>query len=176
MRRSPTPSGRAGGRGFWTEARIAELERLWAEGLLGSAIAERLGTTKDAVVSKAHRLDLASRLPETPAGPRPSRWEQRLAALAAATGTTAEAMLRRQRRQRSLPLGPALFRSCRYILGDPRAGGRACGAPVAAHVDRWPYCAEHLARCRRPRRCEGGAEGGRAEEEGANGPAGARAA
>lgn len=152
MRRSPTPSGRAGGRGFWTEARVAELERLWAEGLAGSAIAERLGTTKDAVVSKARRLELDSRLPALPAEPRPSRWERRLAALAAATGTTAEALLQRQRAQRSLPLGPALFGSCRYILGDPRAGGRACGAPVVRHVDRWPYCAEHLERCRQPRR------------------------
>ncbi|SMF02692.1 hypothetical protein SAMN06265365_10623 [Tistlia consotensis] len=159
MRRSPIPSGRAGGRGFWTAERIAELERLWAEGLAGSAIAERLGTTKDAVVSKAHRLDLESRLPETPAEPQPGRLQRRLMALAAATGTTVEALLGLRRRHRPLPRGAALFRTCQFILGDPRDGGRPCGAPVVRQRDGWPYCAEHLARCREPRRSPAGAAG-----------------
>lgn len=152
MRRSPTPSGRAGGRGFWTAERVAELERLWAAGLPGSAIAERLGTTKDAVVSKAHRLDLDARIPETPAEPQPGRLERRLAALATATGATVDDLLRLQRSHRPLPRGAALFRTCQFILSDRRKHGRHCGAPVARNVDGWPYCTEHLERCREPQR------------------------
>ncbi|MEX2631288.1 MAG: GcrA family cell cycle regulator [Tistlia sp.] len=159
MRRSPTASGRAGGRGFWTGERVAELTRHWAEGLVGSAIAERLGTTKDAVVSKAHRLALETRLPEACSEPRPSHWERRLAALAAATGITAEDLLRLQRGYRPQPRGRALFTACQFVVGDLKAGGHRCGAAVARNPDGWPYCGEHLARCRQPRRLE--AESGR---------------
>lgn len=158
MRRSPTPSGKAGGRGFWNEARVAELGRLWAEGLTGSAIAERLGTTKDSVVSKAHRLQLEARVPDGPVPAGPSRLERRVAALAAATGTTAEALLGLLRRHRPVPRGSTVFATCQFILGDTgaagRTGGRACGGKVARNAAGWPYCAEHLARCREPRRPE----------------------
>src|SRR5690606_31378035 len=137
--------------GFWTEARIAELTQLWAAGVTGSAIAERLGSTKDAVVSKARRLKLDSRLPEGPAEPRPSRLERRLAVLAAATGATAEDLLRLRRRQRPQPRG-RLFTDCQFMTGEGAAGGaaggvagraaagRRCGEPVVPHVDNWPYC------------------------------------
>ncbi len=152
MRRSPTPSGRAGGRGFWTAERIGVLERLWAEGLAGSAIAERLGTTKDAVVSKAHRLALEARVPDGPPEPRPSRWERRLAALAAGTGITVERLLALRRQHRGRPRGQGLFERCQYIEGDLKQGGRRCGRPTVRHADAWPYCERHLARCRRPHR------------------------
>lgn len=148
MRRSPTPSGRAGGRGFWTVERVAELARLWGLGVVGSEIADRLGTTKDAVISKAHRLELDARLPEAPPERQPGRLERRLAALAAATGTSVEALLLLQSRHRPLPRGRAIFATCQYIEGDLKTSGRHCGAPTVRHADGWPYCARHLERCR----------------------------
>jgi GcrA cell cycle regulator len=45
----------------WTEAVIAELRRLWAEGLSTAEIGRRLGVTKNAIVGKAHRLALDPR-------------------------------------------------------------------------------------------------------------------
>jgi GcrA cell cycle regulator len=60
---------------IWTEERVAELGRLWAEGLSTAEIGRRLGLTKNAVVGKAHRLALAPRpspLKSLPM-PRPSR-------------------------------------------------------------------------------------------------------
>ena len=49
----------------WTDQRVADLRRLWAEGLSASQIARRLGnTTRNAVIGKVHRLGLASRQPQ----------------------------------------------------------------------------------------------------------------
>jgi len=45
----------------WTEAVIAELRRLWAEGLSTAEIGRRLGVSKNAIVGKAHRLALSPR-------------------------------------------------------------------------------------------------------------------
>src|SRR5579864_8898805 len=45
----------------WTPDRVAELRRLWAEGLAIGEIARRLGITKNAVVGKAHRIGCAAR-------------------------------------------------------------------------------------------------------------------
>jgi GcrA cell cycle regulator len=64
----------------WTEEKIAELRALWAEGLSTAEIGRRINVSKNAVVGKAHRLDLPARpspirrdgprLPSRPPGPR----------------------------------------------------------------------------------------------------------
>lgn len=58
----------------WTEERVAQLRKLWAEGLSASQIAKQLGgVTRNAVIGKVHRLGLAGRA--TPSRPtkRPVR-------------------------------------------------------------------------------------------------------
>ena len=45
----------------WTEETIVRLRGLWAEGHSTAEIGRRLGVTKNAVVGKAHRLDLPAR-------------------------------------------------------------------------------------------------------------------
>src|SRR5215510_3854511 len=45
----------------WSPERIAELTKLWNEGLATSEIGKRLGISKNAVVGKAHRLHLSAR-------------------------------------------------------------------------------------------------------------------
>ncbi|MBL4645811.1 MAG: GcrA cell cycle regulator [Rhizobiales bacterium] len=46
----------------WTEERVAELSKLWAEGLSASQIAGVLGgVTRNAVIGKVHRLGLSGR-------------------------------------------------------------------------------------------------------------------
>ena len=42
----------------WTEAQIADLRRLWAAGHSTSQIGTILGVSKNAVIGKAHRLNL----------------------------------------------------------------------------------------------------------------------
>jgi hypothetical protein len=45
----------------WTPDRTADLERLWADGLAGGAIAKRLGVTRGMVAGKRHSLGLPPR-------------------------------------------------------------------------------------------------------------------
>lgn len=45
----------------WTEEAIGRLRLLWAEGHSTAEIGRRLGVSKNAVVGKAHRLDLPAR-------------------------------------------------------------------------------------------------------------------
>jgi GcrA cell cycle regulator len=52
----------------WTPERTAALITLWNEGVCASQIGRRLGVTKNAVIGKAFRLQLAKRRP-TPADP-----------------------------------------------------------------------------------------------------------
>jgi GcrA cell cycle regulator len=45
----------------WSEDLVTRLRALWAEGLTTAEIGRRLGISKNAVVGKAHRLDLQGR-------------------------------------------------------------------------------------------------------------------
>jgi GcrA cell cycle regulator len=45
----------------WNEDAISKLRALWAEGLSTAEIGRRMGVSKNAVVGKAHRLNLPSR-------------------------------------------------------------------------------------------------------------------
>lgn len=46
----------------WTDERVEQLKKLWAEGLSASQIAGRLGgVTRNAVIGKVHRLGLSGR-------------------------------------------------------------------------------------------------------------------
>ena len=48
----------------WTEEKVAKLKELWSKGHTASQIAEMLGdTTRNAVIGKAHRLNLEARAP-----------------------------------------------------------------------------------------------------------------
>ena len=45
----------------WSDEQIEQLRALWAEGHSTAEIGRRLGVSKNAVVNKAHRLDLPAR-------------------------------------------------------------------------------------------------------------------
>ena len=48
----------------WTEEKVQKLKELWSKGHTASQIAETLGdTTRNAVIGKAHRLNLEARAP-----------------------------------------------------------------------------------------------------------------
>lgn len=53
----------------WTEETILRLRAFWAEGISTAEIGRRLGVSKNAVVGKAHRLDLTAR-------PSPIHWDR----------------------------------------------------------------------------------------------------
>lgn len=148
----------------WTAEAIERLRALWAEGLSTAEIGRRMGISKNAVVGKAHRLNLAARpspirrdaAPRpapVPRAPRPVPAPlQRLAPppalrapvavapapAAAPTGAASPVV-------RSFPVArPRLgARSCCWPIGEPGTSGFSfCGAePMAGK----PYCAEHAA-------------------------------
>ncbi len=48
----------------WTDEKVNKLKELWGKGHTASQIAEMLGdTTRNAVIGKAHRLNLEARAP-----------------------------------------------------------------------------------------------------------------
>ena len=151
----------------WTEETIERLRALWAEGLSTAEIGRRMGISKNAVVGKAHRLNLPARpspirrdasgaAPRPPAprritGPtlpplatseaaplaEPTRAALPAKPIEAAPAAASKPALR--------PIAPRLGRSvaCCWPIGEPGTPSfRFCDADAAAGK---PYCADHAA-------------------------------
>lgn len=110
----------------WTEDRIEQLRRMWAEKLPASRIATNLGVSKNAVIGKAHRIGLADRLSPIP--------------LSAAV----EAKRRDTRTRKRVAVGFTKAGACQWPFGHPGENGfRFCGDQV---VSGRPYCPQHAAK------------------------------
>jgi GcrA cell cycle regulator len=97
----------------WTPEKVEELTKFWASGLSASEIGRRMGITKNAVVGKVRRLDLAMR--RLPAQPK--------------------------REPNVVTLDRLSANMCSWPEGEPgTADFRFCGTPA---VDGKPYCAAH---------------------------------
>jgi GcrA cell cycle regulator len=141
----------------WTQAKEDELRALWAEGHSTAQIGARMGLTKNAVVGKAHRLDLPSRpSPIKARGGDP---------IVRAPRVTLPPMQDSARSMRDsaptmhvpvpaapppppvVTFKPFAFRSCCWPLwgNQERPTHRYCGAAVMMKRDGTPapYCAEH---------------------------------
>jgi GcrA cell cycle regulator len=109
----------------WNQEQIAELTRLWQDGLSTSEIGKRLGISKNAVVGKAHRLHLAAR-------PSPIR---------RGVGLRAPRPAPRPRRTAPPRVLELSNNACRWPIGHPgEPGFHFCSE--RALVGK-PYCAEH---------------------------------
>jgi GcrA cell cycle regulator len=145
----------------WTDETIQRLRLLWNDGLSTAEIGRRLGISKNAVVGKAHRLDLPARpspIRRDGAAPRARRPSvPRVAGPTlpplASTGTVpmpAAAPLRAVAAPRPTPvprLQPVAPRpygrvvTCCWPLGEPGSRDfRFCDDPS---VPGKPYCEEH---------------------------------
>lgn len=107
----------------WTDERVESLTRLWAEGFSARQIAEKLGgVTRNAVIGKAHRLNLqrGTELVEVIPEPEPPPIPEPIFA----------------------PTPEVKSWMCRWPTEDPgRYGLHICAK--TAQPGR-PYCAEHL--------------------------------
>ncbi len=149
----------------WNDEAITRLRTLWNEGHATAEIGRRMGITKNAVVGKAHRLDLPERpspilrngpaksgkppglTPRTPRtkGPTlPMIGESKPAGASATAATTPQpptAPLRTVAATLAAPVRRVSGEPCCWPIGEPGTRGfRYCDA--ATERGR-PYCPEH---------------------------------
>lgn len=139
----------------WTDERVANLKKLWLDGLSASQIAKQLGgVTRNAVIGKVHRLGLSGRAapsqPSRPAfraaRPRPTQAPsapRRIepaprAATAPAQPAPRPAVLDLPGTATVLTLGSHM---CKWPIGDPSSNEFSfCGR---RSDEGHPYCVEH---------------------------------
>jgi GcrA cell cycle regulator len=127
----------------WTDERVALLKKLWGEGKTAAEIAKSLGGgfTRNAVIGKAHRLKLSSRL--SPIAPPPRKMEP--------ANNTVKVSSAPRSRIAAVPATPIITkgiklidlkeRMCRWPLGDPKDPEfNFCGCNSVAGL---PYCSDH---------------------------------
>jgi GcrA cell cycle regulator len=130
----------------WTDERVEQLKRLWAEGLSASQIAGRLGqgVTRNAVIGKVHRLNLAGRATQpraaTPRNPRKQREPSHpgrstgMPSMPSAGATALKPMMRAEAQPRHVALPePQPVR-----LVDLPKGGRVTILHLSEKTCKWP--------------------------------------
>jgi GcrA cell cycle regulator len=130
----------------WSEDVIAKLRSLWAEGLSTAEIGRRLNISKNAVVGKAHRLNLPPRpspirrgeAGTAPRAPAPRRAQgPTLPPLAASLGAPPPAL----RPIVSPPKNTLRAAPCCWPIGEPgKPSFHFCNA---GSVPGKPYCEDH---------------------------------
>ncbi|MBR0644773.1 GcrA family cell cycle regulator [Plastoroseomonas hellenica] len=151
----------------WNSESIDRLRALWAEGLSTAEIGRRMGISKNAVVGKAHRLNLPARpspirreaVPRV-AVPRPAAPRIPLGreALPRETPRPAAPVIRRPAPMVAAAPAPMVTpQPTAVVRSFPRAGARTCCWPIgepgtadfrfctAESLGGKPYCAEHAA-------------------------------
>jgi GcrA cell cycle regulator len=107
----------------WTEDKIKQLKKLWNKGRSTIEIAKELGISKNSVVGKAHRLELAN---------RPSPIKKK---------TTAVKKAEVQKPKEKCTLMDLKLSTCHWPIGDPcDEDFHFCGKQTMTGK---PYCTEH---------------------------------
>src|SRR5262245_30739616 len=148
----------------WSDEKVEELKRLWAEGLSGTDIAKALGAefTRCAVLGKVMRLGLQPRKSaEFKPGPPPAARGFLRRAVFPRSGSSpgrgrGQGAGKEKRvlqpvepepvpsRPRRLPLLELADDHCRWPIGDPR--GKRFYFCAADRADGVPYCPFHMTR------------------------------
>ena len=127
---------------IWSSEKMELLRMLWKDGLPASAIAEKIGDgcSRNAVIGKAHRLELDAR-------PSPVKGADDTG-VAGAEGTSPAPKRARPRTAKpAAPVRTSLLdlsdKVCKWPIGHPGdADFHFCGQPSNTG---FPYCAEHCA-------------------------------
>ncbi|MBO7483816.1 MAG: global cell cycle regulator GcrA-like protein [Alphaproteobacteria bacterium] len=106
----------------WTDDKIKKLKKLWSLGKATAEIAKNLGMSKNSIIGKVHRLDLAARPSPIKVEPKPQK--------------------------KAPPKKPEIVRlidlkinTCRWPIGDPTDEDfHFCGEQT---VTGKPYCLAH---------------------------------
>lgn len=127
----------------WEEPELKILVDMWAACYSAGVIAKKLGRTKNAVVGKAHRMELDARESPIRTGttiPKPRKRRQKPEVINLAKHTMKAVSLPKVTGEARRPIGGI----CQWIEHDPtRDDSCKCGAkPAEGSV----YCPDHLAR------------------------------
>mgnify|MGYP001985147509 CR=1 FL=1 len=124
----------------WSDDRVAVLKRLWGEGKTAAEIAKELGegVTRNAVIGKAHRLKLSSRMSPIQQNTKKVK-----------SNDSAPAAPRRVMKKVPIYLGKEVKmedlrdKMCRWPNGDPQTDNFSfCGCST---MEGLPYCENHAA-------------------------------
>ena len=116
----------------WTEERLAELRKLWDQGLSISQIGDALGVSRNAIAGKAHRMGL----PKRPSPISKSASEPKKTAKPKPPAEPVNLPLRLELRKLQWSRS-----KCCWPSGDPKLNGFSfCGHAV---VPGKPYCLKH---------------------------------
>lgn len=153
----------------WTDERVDQLKNLWTEGLSASQIARALGgVTRNAVISKVHRLGLVGRAtptrserPRMPSAPRMPRIAQTRALPPPEASVVEEDPVILEDGTFAATMETVSDRMCRWPIGDPSENEfHFCGHKPKAGK---PYCEAHARKAYQPqtnqRRTTGGTAG-----------------
>ena len=125
----------------WTDDRVAILKKLWGEGKTAAEIAKELGgVTRNAVIGKAHRLNLSNRVSPIQQNKKPVAKVQ--------SAPQAEKKIKKTRptleqdtNKPKTDLIDLKAGECRWAYGDPREDDFGfCGDQA---LEGLPYCSEH---------------------------------
>lgn len=119
----------------WTDERVSLLKKLWGEGKTAAEIAKVLGdgVTRNAVIGKAHRLKLSTRLSPIQQNTRPVNKAEAPKIRKAAPRVDFKGNC-----VKMVDLTPQM---CRWPNGDPQEETFSfCGCQI---VEGLPYCPEH---------------------------------
>lgn len=124
----------------WTDERVALLKKLWGEGRTAAEIARSLGGgfTRNAVIGKAHRLKLSSRISPVSSTPKVKAANTQRVHVPKVKAAPPPPVKIDVKRIKFVDLKE---RMCRWPLGDPQDADFAfCGCSA---VPGLPYCADH---------------------------------
>ena len=123
----------------WTEDRVALLTKLWGEGKTAAEIAKELGgVTRNAVIGKAHRLQLSNRVSPIQQNKKPVAVKPAPAPKVQPKKIQKAAA---QDNRQGIPLTDLKASQCRWPIGDPQEESFGfCGCDALAGL---PYCLEH---------------------------------
>jgi GcrA cell cycle regulator len=131
----------------WTSEKVEKLKELWSKGHTASQIAEILGdTTRNAVIGKAHRLNLEARAPSKQSNTPKSRDDRQIKRVAAPTSRKAkfQSILLDKSFEPENPksLEDLTENTCKWPIGHPNEEKfYFCGRKPEGE---FPYCKLHV--------------------------------
>ena len=131
----------------WTTEKVDKLKELWSKGHTASQIAGMLGdTTRNAVIGKAHRLDLEARAPSKQSSVPKSRDNKQIKSTAAPTSRKAkfQSILLDKNFEPENPksLEDLTESTCKWPIGHPNEEKfYFCGRKPEGE---FPYCKLHV--------------------------------